>query len=273
MLKRFGFVIVFLASIFVLDSQAQDVAVSLDESSSIVGIMVEDHEVARFLASPDHWELDFNAVTSKIPGNVAIDALDYGRGGRLFFSLDCDTYLEGAFFADEDVILWDKSSFALVFDGDRSGLPRWADLDALDFVTTDPLEIILSLDIDARLTVGGETVLLAGEDLVRFRAGEGFTDIPFDGSLEGVPAGSDLDAFSRYSPNRWILSLDCAGRIGSLEFDDGDLVEWNPSSSSFSTVLFFDGLKNHIPLFCELNAAETNPWDLLFAPAILWMAY
>ena len=51
--------LILLAVFCVMNSAAQDVAVSLDESSKIIGIFVADEQIGRYLASPGDWEPRF----------------------------------------------------------------------------------------------------------------------------------------------------------------------------------------------------------------------
>lgn len=223
------------------------------EDYHVGALVVADHEVAES-DLVGGWSLTLTGMTSRLPRGSAIDALDFKIPDRVWFSLDTDAVLDDVLYADEDVIFWNGSTFSLGWDGSASGVPVAADLDALHVARESaPLELYFSLDVDASL---GSLGLVADEDVVLFREGEGMAAIAFDGSVEGVAPGANLDAFSVENETAWLMSLDAAGAIDGLTFDDADLVSWNPQSHTFQRTPIFDAASLGLPSAIDLASAR-----------------
>jgi hypothetical protein len=111
----------------------------------------------------------------------------------------------GVAFRDEDILSFDGTSFAMVFDGSDVGLgPRNVDA----FAKLDADSFLISLD--APLTIAG-LGLVDDSDIVRFDASSlgsttaGTWHRYFDGSDVGLTAGSeDIDAIERRGRYLWI---------------------------------------------------------------------
>jgi hypothetical protein len=234
---------------------AQDVALSLDSTTSTGGTTYADQEVlARTGASA--FVMDITGLTTALPANADIDALDYITPTNVYFSLDAPTVLTGpGLVEDEDIVNWDGASFTLAWDGSANGLPPGADIDALNVDGEGPLAFRFSLDAPAVLTGPG---LVQDEDLVTWN-GSAFTGIVFPGSLAGVPANLDLDAFNDRGGVEWVISFDGPGTIDGVSFDDEDLVVFNVGAPAMFTGLFFDGSAQSLALNTDLDAAEATP--------------
>jgi hypothetical protein len=233
---------------------AQDVALSLDSTTSTGGTTYADQEVlARTGAST--FVMDITGLTAALPANADIDALDYITPTNVYFSLDAPAVLTGpGLVEDEDVVNWDGASFTLAWAGSANGLPAGADIDALDVTSEGPLVFDFSLNAPAVLTGLG---LVQDEDLVTWSSGA--FSLAFDGSAEGVPAGLDLDAFNDRGGLEWVMSFDGPGTIDGVSFDDEDLVIFNTGAPAMFTGLFFDGSGQGLLANADLNAAEATP--------------
>ncbi len=104
------------------------------------GLSLADQEVAGSDLG-GFYQAQLTALTDALPAAASIDALDFVSSGEVYFSLSADGLLDGASFADEDVIWWDGASFSVIWDGSAQGLPAGADLDALDVGTVFPLQL------------------------------------------------------------------------------------------------------------------------------------
>ncbi len=228
-------------------------------------LAVADHEVVEtdFVGG---WSLTLTEMTSRLPLGSAIDALDFKASDRVWFSLDADVLLDSVLYADEDVIFWNGSAFSLAWDGSANGIPVAADLDALHVVRGEaPFEIFFSLDVDARL---GALNLVADEDAILFREGEGFVAVAFDGSAEGVAPGANLDALTLLDETSWLLSFDSAGSIDGLAFDDADLVSWNPQVHAFQPSPVLDAAALGLPSAIDVSSARAIPGEAI-QPSLL----
>ena len=152
-------------------------------------------------------------------------------------------------FADEDLILWDCSSFSKSFDGSTDGLgARAEDVDAL-FVRANG-NIVFSTTGGGNVSgVGG----FADEDLIEWD-GNSFTKL-FDGSDNGLgQSGEDIDAVHIHASGNIVLSTTSSATLtqspgGTLDVADGDLVEYNPSAVAV------DGLE---PVSARVYFAESS---------------
>jgi subtilisin-like proprotein convertase family protein len=131
-------------------------------------------------------------------------------------------------FADEDLILWDGSSFNEFFDGSENDLSGTGeDIDAL-FVRANG-NIVFSTTGSGNLPGVGS---FADEDLIEWD-GASFTML-FDGSAHGL-GGEDVDAVHILANGNILLSTTSSATMaqspsGTLNMADGDLVEYNPSA-------------------------------------------
>jgi len=241
-----------------LEGQTVKFAFSTDESFVITNLTREDHEVVGTDLAGSWMEI-LTTLSSGLPPEANIDALDYTSETNVYFSLDADAMLGGVLFADEDIIHWDGSNFSMAWDGNMNGLSERVDLNALDVIAASPFEFSFSIDATDFLNIGSFLIKVEDEDLVRFKQGSGFTVTDFSGILSGIPPEADLNAFCRKSSTEWLLSFDSLIRIGTSEYDDGDVLLWNPQSTSFNALPWFDANMQSVPERVELNAAGVPP--------------
>ncbi len=189
---------------------------SHNEDASYVSLSPVDHELVN-TDGVGAYALYGSSLTSLLPPQVNIDAVDLIEEDLLVFSLSEDVKIGGTLYADEDLLVWNGVSINLLWDGSANGLPARVNLDAVDVIAALPLEFSFSLEEDARLPVVG---MVADEDMAHFTTGSGFSaSLDFDGSAEGVPAQVDLNAFSRESDTGWIFSFNAAARLNSTLYD------------------------------------------------------
>jgi hypothetical protein len=155
-----------------------------------------------------------------------VDVIGYHRldGGDRLFTLDVATSLPGGLSVmTADVIRYDGSVYTLELDASTHGVPGEAIADAVAVDDTDNL----LLSFDTSVTLGAITA--HDEDVVRFD-GAVFS-LLLDGSAAGVPFELDLDAVHRLVTNgHLLLSFDSGGQVGSVLFDDEDVLEFDPVS-------------------------------------------
>ncbi len=222
---------------------------SHNEDASYATLVPADHELVN-TDGVGAYALYGSPLTSLLPAQVNIDAVDLIEEDLLVFSLSEDVKIGGTVYADEDLLVWNGVSISLLWDGSANGLPARVNLDAVDVIAISPFEFSFSLEEDARLPVVG---MVADEDMVHFTTGSGFSaNLDFDGSAQGVPAQVDVNAFSRNTDTEWIFSFNSAARLNSTLYDDGDLIAYNTSGGTFS--LYFDSSAQSIPEQVELDA-------------------
>jgi hypothetical protein len=106
-----------------------------------------------------------------------------------------------------------------------------------------PADLLLSFDVTVSLPAsGGGTITVDDEDVVRWE-GAGFT-LFFDGSAAGVNPALEVDAVHSIAKAGPVLvSFDGSGTVGTVGFDDEDVLEWDAISSTWS--LAYDGSVQH----------------------------
>lgn len=205
---------------------------SFDLSNDIAwtdGATLVDDEAVRRLTIPSTIStLDFEAL----PANADLTAYDLHDDGRRLFALDTFADLGGGVLAGpEDVVAWDGTVKTLYLDGSVAGIPPGTRIDALAHSHLG--EVILTLlSFDVPVTLPGG-IHANDEDVVAW-SGSAWT-VVFDGSANGVLDGLDLNAYAiDHESGLRYLSFDGSGRIGSVNFDDEDVLTFNGTTWSLA---------------------------------------
>jgi hypothetical protein len=154
---------------------------------------------------------------------------------------------------DEDILSFDGSNFALVFDGSAAGLPTKADVDAFDFV--DPDTILMSFD----MTVSIGSLKVDDSDIVKFEAtsfGSNHTAGTFSLFFEGTGVGlrtnrANVDALTLLPDGTLLISTEGRVKIPGVNRDiraeAEDILAFTPAAPgdyhSGTWSLYFDGAK------------------------------
>jgi len=133
------------------------------------------------------YSIAFDAAAAGLPSGVAVDATSLSASGLL---LSFDTTVDlgsGLVVADEDLVDWNGTSFALALDGSNEGLDSALDVDAAQDLGGGAF--LMSFDTAGE--VG--SIQFADEDVMRF---DGTTwSLEFDASAANANwAAADLDA-------------------------------------------------------------------------------
>jgi hypothetical protein len=239
-----------ITSFFLISSKAATAATPLDEVQVSPDVTV-DLDV--LLADDEDVVVDDLMGTlalvglGGLPDPADVDGYHQLPNGDVLFSLDTTLALPGGVLAHPgDVLNYDGIDYSLEFDSVAAGLPESVNVDAVGLVGVR--DLLLSLDIMA--DVNGMTV--DDEDVLRFD-GATFT-LHFDGSAAGVDGALDLDAVHHIEANGHLLiSFDGSGSLGTVSFDDEDVLEFDPDAATFAIV--YDGSAEHIGwLSADLDA-------------------
>lgn len=130
-----------------------------------------------------------------------------------------------------DVARIDSGFYSIEFDASANGVPDGAYCDAI--AVDGSGRLLLSFDVDVTLP---SNVFAADEDVVRVD-GPGSFSVVFDGSAAGVPRGFDVDGAHQFPSGSLALSFETSGRLGGVDFDDEDVVEYTPGTGSWSLLL------------------------------------
>ena len=154
-----------------------------------------------------------------LPSNSAVRGYHFDSAEVQLFSLDLPAELGSALVLPSDVARFDGSSYVIEFDGGLAGIPDGTGVDAISRMQGD-----LLLSFDTPVSLGGIT--LDPGDLVRWNGVN--AAIVFDAALWGVPTGLNLDAAHHLGANdHLLLSFDGSGRLGAIDFDDEDVLEFD----------------------------------------------
>ncbi len=213
-----------------------EVAYSPDHTVSIAGLTVNDENVVFQSAS----SVAVSAALPAISSDAELSALTYD-GPDVLFTVDITSIIEGVTVEPRDVVRWDGLSVTTLLDGSAIGIPNGLKIDALTLSSSGNL--LVSFDSTAQ--VGSVTA--EDEDLVRL-----FPSplLVFDGSAEGIDPSLDLNGAGYTSAGLGLLSFDGSGIVGGFDFDDEDILSWDPLTGSFA--LMFDGSAIH-PALVEID--------------------
>jgi hypothetical protein len=144
-------------------------------------------------------------------------------GGEFLLAVGTAVVLPGGVAAQAgDIVRYDGVSYSIEFDASAQSVPDGARADALTMST----EGNLVLSFDTTVTLGGSTYF--DEDLVEFD-GLSFSSF-FDGSAVGLDIALDVDGAHVFTSSGNIaLSFDSSGSIGGVDFDDEDILEFDPA--------------------------------------------
>ncbi len=198
-----------------------DITVTLD------GQTVDDEDVAADnLLSPGIVK----APLVGIPETADLSAYHFRQIGvdlHFMLSFDSTVTLPGGIVArPADVIRLEGATYTLEFDSAAQSIPAGVNVDAL--AMTYGGDFILSFDTSVFL----DGNVYFDEDLTRFD-GASFSPF-FSGAAAGLDAALDVDgAHLLISSGNLALSFDTSGRVGGIDFDDEDVLEYDPSLGSW----------------------------------------
>ena len=173
-----------------------------------------------------------------IPKGVNIDAFGFSEG-KIIFSVDIPTTLDGVTYTERDLILYDGTNFSKLLDG--SAIPDGARIDAATVLSDG--SIVFSLDIPVTL----DGLSFKPNDLIRYN---GSFTLYFSGSDHNIPESANIDGVYVSPDGEILFSLDIPCSLNGLEVKDKDIVKW--SNGSFS--LYFDGSSAGLPKGSDLDA-------------------
>jgi len=213
---------------------AQSFEVSTDTTTVLAGVVVDRRQPAEddgVTVVP--MAIGPAAPGVSLPNGSDLDAFDRLPNGDVLFSTDITVAVTGlpapGVAGPGDVVLVDASGPVVVFSAVAAGLAPGTDVDAVSSESDGDL----LLSFDTTVSVGG--VVVDDEDVVRIDGQGGAPVIVYDGSVQGVVAGLDLDGVYRdLTTNHLLVSFDGSGSVGGVPFDDEDVLDWNPSGGAYA---------------------------------------
>jgi len=198
-------------------SRSPDIPVNLSAS----GTFALPSDVVVYSAGPITDLVDLGAL----PADAHVTAFHHVPQGNVLFSLDVPADLGGTLFIPGDVIEYDSvaDSYSHSFDAASEGVETGS-VDAVSVI--ENVGTLLSFDIT--VAYNGQTV--DPGDLVLKSGG---TSLFFDAALEGLPGSINLDGVHHLATGRLLVSFDTSGSIGGVDFDDEDILEFAPATSTW----------------------------------------
>jgi len=255
-----------LVSVVILGAAAAAVAqsfeVSSDTTTVLAGVVVVDR---RQPAEDNGATVTPTAIGPAAPGvslpdGSNLDAFDRLPNGDVLFSTDVTVPvagLPGAGVAGPgDVVKVGAAGPVIVFSASAAGLPPGTDVDAVSSESDG--DLLLSFDT----TVSLSGVVADDEDVVRIDGQGGAPVIVYDGSVQGVAPGLDLDGLYRNLDNgHLLLSFDGSGTLGGIPFDDEDVLDWNPSGGAYAFAYDGSAPPAQWAAGADLDAVSSFPAD------------
>lgn len=172
-----------------------------------------------------------------LPPDAHVDAYALLGDGDQLLSFDTTVTLPGGVTAGPaDVVRFSGATYEILFDAAAAGVPDGANVDA---IATDAGDLLLSFDTSVRLS--GTT--FEDEDLVRYEPQASLFLPYFTGADAGVPSELDLDGAQVIDALRLLVSFDGSGRIGGVDFNDDDVLEYDVGAGTWEIV--YRGAAHH----------------------------
>jgi hypothetical protein len=203
------------------------------------------------------------ASLGSLPESADVTAYHLFDDGDQLLSFDTTVTLPGSVTAEPgDVVRYDGAIYVLEFDASLQSIPNGVITDAVS--TNAGGDLLISFDTTVELAAVSGTITVDDEDLVLFN-GSSFS-LVIDGSAAGVPGALDLDGVHDLGNGKLALSFDGSGQLGGVDFDDEDVLEFDPSGPTWA--MLYDGSAQH----ATLAATDADAISLPEPGAILSLA-
>ncbi len=222
------------------ETQIAGIVFSTAGSGSVPGLDFADEDLVLWDGSSFSLFFDgsANSLTDNGENIDAMHILDLATGSFIFSTTGAGNVPGVGGFNDEDLILWNGSSFSKWFDGSDHGLnSSGEDIDAVHVVDFAAGSFIFSTSGNGNVSGVGA---FNDEDLILWN-GSSFSKW-FDGSDHGMTANIDALHVLDQAAGTFVFSTSGSWSAAGTTFQAEDLVLWDGSSFS----LFFDGSENSL---------------------------
>jgi hypothetical protein len=192
-----------------------------------------------------------------LPASADVTGYHLAANSDRLFSLDTTAVLAGPLTVfPGDVVRFDDTTYSLEFNAGAEGIPNGVSIDAISLSSAGRL----LLSFDTTVDLGSFTA--EDEDLVQFN-GSSFT-LVFDGSAAGVDTGLDLNGAHDRFGGFLALSFDTSGKVGSVDFDDEDILQYDSGTGAWSMLIDYSTLQAGAPPVDANAIAVPEPAALLY---------
>ncbi len=206
---------------------------STTQGETLGGLSFADEDLVEYDSDADTASMFFDG-SAVFSGNEDIDAVHILANGHIVLSTTGSASIGGVSFQDEDLVDYDPSSgtATIVFDGSAI-FAGFEDLDAVHVLSNG--HILLSTEGSA--SIGG--LSFESRDLVEYNTSTGIATLYLDGSSV-FNGAANINAVHVLDNGHVVMSVAGTNRsIGSLTFNQEDLVEYDPVADS--AIMYFDG--------------------------------
>jgi len=222
-------------------SYGDSIIFSTRHSGMIAGLSFSDDDLVEYDLSTGSASLYFDGSTvlNDTAYDEDINAIYVLPNGNIILSTKNGASIDGLSFGDDDLVEYNPATgrASLYLDGSSVlyDTRRDEEIDAVHILPNG--NIILSTKNSGSI----DGLSFGDDDLVEYNPTTGSASLYFDGStiLYDTPEDEDIDAVHVLSNGNIILSTRNSGAIGGLNFEDDDLVEYDPTTGIAS--LLFDG--------------------------------
>lgn len=186
----------------------------IDPVDQFNGLIADPSRVIEFNTASDSFS-EFSQIVST---PIEVDGFERIDDENFYFSVDIHADFGNQTASPADVFLIDTAAGTVTkaLDATADGIPDGVNVDAITLAGNG--DLVISIDTHANL--GGNTYDDA--DLIRFD-GSGFS-LFIDGSDLGLDDAADIDAVTRFSNDRIVLSTKTGGSAGSIVYNHSDML-------------------------------------------------
>jgi hypothetical protein len=201
------------------------------------------------------------ALLGSLPEASDLSAYHALAGGNHLLAFDITVALAGGVTTHPgDVVRYDGANYTIEFDASAESVPDGVGTDAVTMSAGGNLV----LSFDTTVALSGSTYF--DEDLVEFD-GASFSSF-FDGSAAGLDPALDVDGAHVFaSTGNLGLSFDISGSIGGVDFDDEDVLEYDPTVPTWEMAWDASAERTEWEAGADVNAVyfvpEPSQWVML----------
>jgi len=165
-------------------------------------------------------------IVPGLPANVGIVALALS-GSDVLYTPDISFTLNGSLITPRDVVRYKTSGSSIYLHGSALGLPANVRIDTLALSGPNVL-----FSVDTRAIISGMQV--AAADVLSWNGS--VVSILYSAQSLGLASNTKLTALESFSNGHLLMGFGTAGKIGGVTYRAGEIMEYAPSTNSWTMV-------------------------------------
>ncbi|MDX1518825.1 MAG: LamG domain-containing protein, partial [Gammaproteobacteria bacterium] len=253
---------------------ANTIYLSTTANATLGGLSFQDGDLVEYDAATDTTTsppfFDESANPPGVP-NMDIDAAHLIDDQTLVFSPAQNETIDGFSYEDGDLILYDYATDTFSEFFSENFFSGGADINALYIISHNASQSVFLISVDNTETIGGNSFTDGDIFQVDYdRTGPSITtSIVLDESIYGTDV--DVDAVHLLDNGNYVISFDADETINSVNYEDGDLVEYDPGSGTFTEFLSEDLFSGNEDIDAVTQLPSTpviDHYDIDISPAV-----